>query len=401
MDKFKYKASNSQGQVIEGIFEASGEADVRAMIREKQFFPLEISKQENTLANKEILIFSKISLKVVYIFCEQFGAILRSGVPMTRGLDMMITQSENKLLKTVISDVNEKVRSGTAMADAFKSHSKKFPAIFISMIEAGEASGTLDNSFKRMGEMFKKDNKQSAKIKGAMIYPMALAFVCIVVIWYLLKEVVPTFQNMFEGAGKELPGVTQALINISGFVQNYTGLLIAIIAMISVLFWVFLRTENGRLGFDKFKIRIPMIGKLYAKILASRFTRTLSTLFASGVSLTDSMDITAHSMINKYVEDRLEGATAKIKQGIPLSEAITTAAVFPIMVPQMIRVGEESGTLDDLLTKVAEYYEEESDQAISSLMAMMEPLLIVVMGGAVLFVVLAIMLPMFNMGNLV
>ena len=144
-----------------------------------------------------------------------------------------------------------------------------------------------------------------------------------------------------------------------------------------------------------------MIGKLYAKILASRFTRTLSTLFASGVSLTDSMDITSHSMINKYVEDKLEGATSKIKQGIPLSEAITAAAVFPIMVPQMIRVGEESGTLDDLLIKVSEYYEEESDAAISQLMGMMEPLIIVVLGGIILFVVLAIMTPMFNMGNLV
>jgi len=401
VDKFKYKASNSQGQIIEGIFEASSLEDVRAMIREKQFFPLEIVKQQETIANKDIVIFSKISLKIVYIFCEQFGAILRAGVPMTRGLDMMVTQSENKELKKILLDVNEKVRSGTSMAEAFKSHSKRFPAIFISMIEAGEASGTLDLSFRRMGVMFKKDNKQSAKIRGAMVYPMTLAVISIAVVWYLLKEVVPTFQNMFEGAGAELPGVTQALINISGFVQNYSGLIVAIVAVIAVLFWMFLRTENGRLGFDKFKTKIPMIGKLYGKILASRFTRTLSTLFASGVSLTDSLEITSHSMINKYVEDKLDGATAKIKQGVPLSESITAASVFPVMVPQMIRVGEESGTLDDLLTKVSDYYEEESDAAISQLMGLMEPLIIVVLGGVILFVVLAIMLPMFTMGDLI
>ena len=400
MDKFKYKASNSQGQVIEGIYEASSLEDVRAMIREKQFFPLEITKQQDSLANKEILIFSKLNLKTVYIFCEQFGAILRSGVPMTRGLDMMITQSENKDLKKILTDVSEKIRSGMSMADAFKQHSKRFPAIFISMIEAGEASGTLDLSFRRMGLMFKKDSKQSAKIRGAMIYPIALAIVCVGVIFYLLKAVVPTFANMFAGYGQDLPGVTQSLLNASEFVQNYAGLLIAIVAIIAVLFWIFLRTENGRLGFDKFKTKIPAVGKLYSKILASRFTRTLSTLFASGVSLTDSMEITAHSMINKYVESRLDETTSKIKQGVPLSEAITNADVFPIMVAQMIKVGEESGTLDDLLTKVAEYYEEESEQAIASLMGMMEPLLIVVMGGAILYVVLAIMLPMFKMGDL-
>ncbi len=401
MDKYKYKASNSQGQVIEGVYEASSLEDVRTMIREKQFFPLEIVKQQQTFANKDIVIFSKLSMKVVYIFCEQFGSILRAGVPMTRGLDMMVSQSENKELKKILMDVNEKVRSGTSMAESFKAHSKRFPAIFISMIEAGEASGTLDLSFRRMGVMFKKDNKQSSKIRGAMIYPMALAVISIAVVWYLLKNVVPTFQNMFEGAGAELPGVTMALIGISDFVQNYSGLIVAVVAIFAVLFWIFLRTENGRLGFDKFKTKIPMVGKLYGKILASRFTRTLSTLFASGVSLTDSMEITSHSMINKYVEDKLNGATAKIKQGVPLSESITTANVFPLMVSQMIHVGEESGTLDDLLTKVSDYYEEESDAAISQLMGLMEPLIIVVLGGIILFVVLAIMLPMFTMGDLI
>jgi len=401
VDKFKYKASNIQGQIIEGIYEASNLEDVRVMIREKQFFPLEIQKQAETFANKDIVIFSKLKVKIVYIFCEQFGAILRSGVPMTRGLDMMITQTENKELKKILQDVSEKIRSGTSMAEAFLAHKKRFPSIFISMIEAGEASGTLDLSFRRMGLMFKKDSKQSSKIKGAMMYPMALVVVCIAVVWYLLKEVVPTFEKMFEGAGQQLPAVTRSLLNASKFVQGYTGLLVAVVAAISILFWVFLRTENGRLGFDKFKIRIPAIGKLYKKILASRFTRTLSTLFASGVSLTDSMDITAHSMINKYVESKLEGATAKIKQGIPLSDAIVAADVFPLMVSQMVRVGEESGTLDDLLEKVSDYYEEESETAVEQLMNLMEPAIIVVLGGIIMYVVMAIMIPMFNMSSLV
>ena len=401
MDKYKYKASNSQGQVIEGVYEASSIDDVREMIREKHFFPLEITKQAETLANKDIVIFSKISLKVVYIFCEQFGAILRSGVPMVKGLEMMITQCENKDLQKVLSDVSEKVRSGTSMSDAFKQHNKRFPNIFISMIEAGEASGTLELSFRRMGIMFKKDAKQKSKIKGAMTYPAILSVVVVLVVIILLKKVVPTFKAMFEGAGAKLPGITQALVSMSDFVENYLGLMIAIIAIIAVLFWVFLRTESGRLGFDKFKTKIPMVGKLYGKILASRFTRTLSTLFASGVSLTDAMEITARSMINKYVEERLTNATSKIKQGVPLSEAITGSAVFPIMVSQMVKVGEESGTLDDLLTKVSDYYEEESENAVAQLMGMMEPAITLVLGGIVMFIVLAIMVPMFQMGNLV
>jgi len=401
VDKYKYKASNSQGQIIEGIFEASSIDDVRTMIREKQFFPLEISKQQESLANKEITLFSKIKLKTVYIFCEQFGAILRSGVPMTRGLDMMITQTEDRELKKVLIDVSEKIRSGVSMAEAFRAHIKKFPLIFISMIEAGEASGTLDLSFRRMGLMFKKDSKQQSKIKSAMTYPSVLAVVVVVVVVFLLKKVVPTFEKMFSDAGQDLPGITKALVSMSNFVENYLGLMIAVIAIIGALFWVFLRTENGRLGFDKFKTKIPMVGKLYGKILASRFTRTLSTLFASGVSLTDSMDITSRSMINKYVEEQLENATAKIKQGIPLSEAIHTSAVFPVMVAQMIRVGEESGTLDDLLNKISDYYEEEAENAVAQLMGLMEPAITLVLGGVVMFIVLAIMIPMFNMGNLI
>ena len=208
---FRYKASNSQGQIIEGVYEAASSEDVRMMIREKEFFPLEIVKQQQTLANKEILIFSKLSMKIVYIFCEQFGSILRAGVPMTRGLDMMINQSENKDLKKILIDVSEKIRAGSSMADAFKTHSKRFPAIFISMIEAGEASGTLDVSFRRMGMMFKKDSNQMSKIRGAMIYPLTLAVVSIAVVYYLLKEVVPTFENLFSSAGEDLPGCYPSL----------------------------------------------------------------------------------------------------------------------------------------------------------------------------------------------
>lgn len=401
MEKFKYKASNSQGEIIEGIYEASSEADVRTMIRDKKFYPLEIKKEQLTMASKEILIFSKLKTKVIYIFCEQFGAILRAGVPMTKGLDMMCNQCEDKELRKILVDVSEQIQSGVSMADAFRTYSNRFPAIFISMIEAGEVSGTLDTSFARMGTMFKKDTKQASKIKGAMIYPICISVVCVVVIWYLLTNVVPTFETMFSGAGEELPGVTQALLSISDFVQNNTLLMLGVGVVLFILSRFYLKSESGRLSFDKFKTNIPMVGKLYAKILAARFTRTLSTLFAAGVPLTDSLDITSHSMLNKHIETKLTMATAKIKQGVPLSEAITAADIFPIMVSQMIRVGEESGTLDDLLFKVSDYYEEESSAAIEKLMSMMEPAIIVVLGGAVMFVVLAIMLPMFEMNNLV
>ncbi len=233
------------------------------------------------------------------------------------------------------------------------------------------------------------------------MYPAAIAVVCVVVVWYLLNNVVPTFESMFANAGEELPGVTKALISASEFVQTSTGLLLAIFAILGILIRFYVKSESGRLTTDRIKMKLPMVGKLYGKILAARFTRTLSTLFSAGVPLTDSLDITSHSMTNKYCEDQLTIATSKIKQGVPLSDSIDAAELFPMMVSQMIRVGEESGTLDDLLTKVSDYYEEESDAAITKLMGLMEPAIIVVLGGIVMFVVMAILLPMFNMGNLV
>lgn len=401
VDKYKYKASNVEGTQIQGIYEASSISDVRTMLRQKQYYPLEIIKENESLGSKEIVLFKKLNIKVVYIFCEQFGAILRSGVPMTKGLDMMCNQCEDKGLKKILTDVSKKIQSGTSMSDSFKVYYDRFPSIFISMIEAGEVSGTLDKSFVRMGAMFKKDAKSKSKVKGAMIYPAAVGLVSIVVIWYLLNNVVPTFTGMYSNAGQDLPGVTKVLIGLSDFVQKNTGLMVGLACVLGIFSRFYLKSESGRLSFDKFKLKIPMIGKLYVKILAGRFTRTLSTLFAAGVSLTDSLEITSHSMINKFTEEQLVFANSKIKQGMALSDALDSINLFPLMVPQMIRVGEESGTLDDLLTKTSDYFEEEADTAVSNLMGMMEPLIIVVLGGAVMFVVLGVLAPMFNMGNLV
>lgn len=398
MAKYRYKASNMDGQTIEGIFEASTEEDVRSMLRQKSFFPIEMKAVE--VNTKEIVLFPKISAKHLTIFCQQFAAILKAGVPLVQGLSIMADQCEDKKLVKVLVDVYENVQTGTALSEAFRNHNKRFPDIFISMIEAGEVSGTLDNSFERMGITFKKDYKINQKIKNAMIYPVAVAFVAIVIVWYLLTEVVPTFERIFANAGERLPVPTRILIVLSEFVQNNGLLILGIVLFIVILFRIAFTNPRGKFILNKFKLVVPVIGKLNIKILSSRFTRTLSTLFAAGVPLTEALDITAHSINNAYAERGIMEVSEQVKQGRNLSSTLEALNLFPSMVGHMTRVGEESGTLDDMLTKTSEYYDGEADSAVTKMMALLEPTIIVVLGGIVMFIVMAILMPMFNLGNM-
>lgn len=400
MAKYRYKAANIDGQTIEGVFEASTQEDVRSMLRQKSFFPIEMKIIEDSNASKEIVIFPRISAKHLTIFCQQFSAILKAGVPLVQGLSIMADQCEDKQLAKVLLDVYENVQTGTSLSEAFKNHNKRFPDIFISMIEAGEVAGKLDNSFERMGATFKKDYQINQKIKNAMIYPVAVAIVATVIVWYLLTEVVPTFERIFANAGEQLPVPTRILIALSEFVQNNGLLILGIVLFIIILFRIAFKNPRGKFIIDRFKLIIPVIGKLNIKILASRFTRTLSTLFAAGVPLTDALDITAHSVNNAYAERGILEVTEQVKQGRSLSSTLESLNLFPPMVGHMTRVGEESGTLDDMLTKTSDYYDGEADSAVTKMMAMLEPAIIVVLGGIVMFIVMAILLPMFDLGNM-
>jgi type IV pilus assembly protein PilC len=286
------------------------------------------------------------------------------------------------------------------LSEAFREHDEKFPSIFFSILEAGEMSGTLDDSFERLGASFEKDYKLQNKIKNALTYPIVVGIVATAVVIYLLAEVVPTFVGVFESTGSQLPAVTELLISISDFVRNNYIILAGVILLIVVAIRVILKTHSGRFEWDKTKLKLPVFGKLIKKIVAARFTRTLCTLFSSGVSLTASLEVSSRSLNNLFVEEGILEVTENVKQGRALADTLEELDVFPAMVYHMTRVGEESGTLETMLERTSDYYTDEANDAITRMMSMLEPLIIVVLGGIVLFIVISILLPMFQMINI-
>ena len=401
MPKYQYKASNITGQHIEGVYDANDEMGVRAMLRDKSFYPIEIKEVVEASSSGEIKLFTKIPVKVMTIFCQQFAAILKAGVPLTQGLYIMSSQTENKNLKKVLSDVYEQVQVGRALSDAFRDHEDKFPSIFFSILEAGEMSGTLDDSFERLGENFEKDHKLQSKVKNALTYPVVVGVVAIIVVIYLLAEVVPTFTGIFSSAGAALPAPTRILIAMSDFVRNNYMILIGFILLLVVSIRVLLKTHTGRFAWDKRKLSLPIFGKLIKKIVAARFTRTLCTLFSAGVPLTMSLEVTSRALSNLFVEEGVIEVAENVKQGRSLADTLEELDVFPLMVVHMTRVGEESGTLESMLEKTSDFFTDEANDAITKMMAMLEPLIIVLLGGMVLFIVVSVLLPMFQMMNIV
>ena len=400
MPKYQYKASNMTGQQIEGVYEATDEKAVRSMLRSKAFYPIEIKTVVENMGSKEIKLFSKIPIKVLTIFCQQFGAILKAGVPLTQSLFIMSSQTENKNLRKVLEQVYEQVQVGRSLSEAFRDHEDKFPSLFYSILEAGEMSGTLDDSFERLGTNFEKDYKLQNKIKNALTYPIVVGVVAVVVVIYLLAEVVPTFVGIFESAGSQLPAVTRLLIGMSDFVRNNYIILAGMVLLIIVALRVLLKTHAGRFSWDKRKLSLPVFGKLIRKIIAARFTRTLCTLFSAGVPLTSSLEVSSRALNNLYVQEGVVEVSENVKQGKALADTLEQLDVFPPMVVHMTRVGEESGTLESMLERTSDFYTDESNDAITRMMAMLEPMIIVVLGGMILFIVVAILLPMFQMMNI-
>ncbi len=400
MPKFQYKAQNMSGKTIEGVYDAPNQQAVIDMIRQKSFYHLQIKEITEGKDLKEIGIFAKIGIKDIAIFCRQFSSILKAGVPLIQCLSMLGEQIENKALKTIIKNVCEEVQKGSSLSQAMSIHENKFPPLLINMIAAGEISGTLDNSLEVMSEHFEKDHKLQQKVKSAMIYPIVLCVVTVGVVWLLLVKVVPTFVGMFESAGAELPTPTKILIGMSKFLQNNGLMVFGGIVVIAVLVKLYLSSDEGQLAFDKRLLSLPLIGNLQTKTIAARFARTLATLMTTGVSITEALKITGRVLGNNYAKSCIREVEDQVKQGKGLYIPIKASELFPPMIENMVMLGEESGTLDSMLQKAADFYEDEVDRAVQNLTSMMEPAIIVVLGGVVGFIVMSIALPMFDMMNM-
>lgn len=396
MAKFKYRAMSGNGKKIEGNHVANSRDEVIQMITSNGYYPLMIEEVVES-TNIELGFGEKVTTKDIAIFCRQLYTMIDAGVSINRSLNIMANQLTNKKLRKVTSQIEEDVKKGEMLSAAIKKHNDVFPQLLISMVESGEISGNLDTMMLRMSTHFEKENKLNNKIKAAMIYPIVLGIVAICAVMFIMTFVMPTFIEMFESEGVVLPLSTQILINLSSILQENILFIIIIFICLFVVFKFYSRTEHGIYTISKLKLHLPIIGELNKKIIVSRFTRTLSTLIASGVSLVHSLPVVAGVLGNKIAEDAINKVREEVTKGEWLSEPIKEAGIFPEMLSSMINIGEETGQLDEILNKTADFYDDEVEQAIQTTTALIEPLLIVVMGIVIGFIVISIMLPMFDM----
>lgn len=400
MPKYQYKAKNMAGRIMEGVYEAPNRQAVIDMIRQNSFYHLEIKEIEERKDIKEMGLFARIKAKDITIFCNQFASILRAGVPLIQALHMLGEQTNNKALQVIIREMSEDIQKGSSLSMAMNSHGDKLPPILIHMINAGEVSGTLEDSLEVMAIHFEKAHRLQQKVKSAMTYPIVVSVVAIIVVIFLMAFVVPTFTGLFENSGAELPGVTRALIGMSDFFRKNILLIVFILILIGIGIKLYLSSEVGRLAFDKLKMRLPLLGDLQTKSIAANFARTMSTLMRTGVGITEALNITAKVIMNSYAVQEINKIEKQVIEGKGLYGPVRESGLFPPMLVNMVMLGEESGTMEHMLSKTAVFFEEEVDEATKRLTTMLEPMIVVVLGAIVAFIVIAVALPMFDMANL-
>ena len=397
MPKLKYTAIDSMGQRFDGVQDVNDQSQLIALLKGQNSYPIKIEEVNAKLKAGALSMFSKgVSIKDIAIFCRQFCTMIKSGITIIKALDILQLQTENKKFRKVLEIVYTDVQKGSSLSDSMR-RQPIFPDLLVNMIEAGEMSGNLDSILERMAVHFEKENKIINKIRSAMVYPIVLAVAAVSVVTFLLIFILPTFIGMFSSSGVTLPGPTRLLIAISKFITNFWYLIIAFIIGLVILIQFLLRTEQGRLRWDSMKLTLPAIGGPIRKIITSRFTRTLSTLLSSGMSLMQALEITARVVGNKVAFNGIMFAREEMRKGLDLAGPIQRTGIFPPMVDSMIRIGEESGTLDEILESTALFYDEEVETALVKLTGLLEPAMLIFMAVIIGFIVISMAMPMFAM----
>ncbi|MGU9122475.1 type II secretion system F family protein [Clostridium perfringens] len=398
MANFKYKAINSEGQRIEGSQSADSESQVREMLLSNQYYPLSIEKENSK--NKISFSFNrKVKLKDIAIFCRQFYVMLDSGLSIGKALNILIEQGEKPKIREALIGVNGDLKRGETLANSMRKRKDVFPNLLTSMIDAGERSGNLDIILKRMAEYYEKETKIRGKIKSAMIYPIVLGVVAIITITFILTFVMPTFVQMFEENNVDLPMSTKMVLGTSKMLGKYGIIIFLILVTAIILLGKYLKSEEGQYKLSIINLKIPVIKKLTQKIIVSRFTRTMGIVSSSGMSLVTSLEIVASVVGNKIAEKELLKVKEKVLKGEGLGDSIMKIKIFPPMLASMVKVGEEAGSLDSILDKTADFYDDELEREIQTATALIEPAMIVVMGIIIGFLLISILTPMFKMYN--
>lgn len=398
---FQWSGKTVRGTIETGEITAATKEEVIAQLRRRNITPTIIAeKQKKSLF--QMGLGGRVKDKDIVVFTRQFATMIDAGLPLVQALDILSTQVENKSLGKTLQDVKGDVESGATYADALKKHPRTFSELYVNMVAAGEAGGILDTILNRLASYIEKAMKLKKKVKGAMVYPAVVSTIAIGVIGVIMVFVVPTFGKMFATLGGTLPWPTRLIVNMSEFLAGVGGLMILAAIIGIVVFIVQIRrTEKGKHITDRILLKLPIFGNLINKVAVAKFTRTLGTLVSSGVPILDGLEITAKTSGNKVVEYAILEVRKGVVSGKTLAEPITKVKVFPPMVTHMIAVGESTGALDAMLAKIADFYDDEVDNAVNNLTAMMEPLLMVFLGGAVGFIVVAMYMPIFKLITLI
>jgi len=396
MPAFTYTARNAAGELKTATVEAATAQDVVAQLRRQRMTVVKVD--ENAKPKK---ISGSIKMRDIVIFTRQFSTMINAGLPLVQALDILAKQTENKVLAAATRDIVFDVESGHTVADALAKHPKAFSELYVNMVAAGEAGGILDTILMRLATFMEKNDALVRKVKGAMIYPGVIMSVAVIAISVLLIFVIPVFESMFAGVGMALPLPTRVVIGASDFLRGFWWAVIAASTGGAFMFKRYYATSGGKLVIDRMMLRIPVLGDVLRKSAVSRFTRTLGTLISSGVSILDGLEITAKTAGNRVIQDAIMQSRASIAGGDTIAAPLQKSQVFPPMVISMIAVGEQTGGLDEMLSKIADFYDEEVDAAVSNLLSLLEPIMIVFLGVVVGGMVVAMYLPIFDMINAV
>lgn len=402
MPVFNYSVRDKAGKITKGTLEGDSRDAVGAKLRQMGYIVLELNQQGGLAALNQIKIGTGVKPKDVSIFARQFATMINAGLSLTKCLAILAQQTESAGLRDVINLVAKDVEAGQSLSDSMGKHPKVFPPIFTNMVRAGETGGVLDEVLVRVADTFEADLALKAKIKSAMTYPVAMGALVLIILIAMMIFVVPTFEKMFSSMGGELPAMTQFLVDTSNFVAGLGGVFTAVAAIaawFAFKFWI--GTTSGRLIWDAVKLRAPVIGPLVRKIALAKFTRTFGTLVGAGVPILSALDIVADTAGNEVVARAVKKTRSAIKEGETIAKPLSESPVFPSMLVQMISVGEETGALDGMLNKIADFYDEEVGTAVDGLTSLIEPLMMASMGGVVGMMVVALYMPMFQVITLV
>jgi type IV pilus assembly protein PilC len=395
MPNYSWKGRTRAGRVQEGVLVAESKDAAIAALRKQQIIVTAVSERGKEFALPKFG--GRIKAKEIAIFTRQFSVMIDAGLPLVQCLEILGNQQDNKAFQRILFQVRQDVESGATLADSLRKHPKAFDDLFCNMVAAGEAGGILDTILQRLAQYIEKIVKLRSAVRSAMVYPVAVISIAVLVVWVILWKVIPTFASLFEGLGATLPLPTRITIALSRFIGAWWWMMIA--AVIGSVFMLhrYHKTHQGRRQIDRLLLRVPVLGSVLRKIAVARFCRTLSTLVSSGVPILEGLEITARTSGNAIVEDAIMATRRSVEEGKSIAEPLKGTDVFPEMVVQMVSVGEQTGALETMLSKIADFYEDEVDEATANLLALLEPVMIVILGVVIGGIVISMYMPMFDL----